>query len=369
MSDESGPIAERRLHEDWLISTSRDHTLARNLTTRQEVELTGELHEALPDGGALLRELSTVDPTLSDLAAALDASPRPITFDALLRGSGWRMLFIELTGRCNENCRHCYAQSSPEVTAQLSWETVEQVLLDAKMLGFSRIQFTGGDPLISPHIEKAVERASELGFPNIEVYTNALALHEPLLDLFVEKNVSVAISLYSHKSDVHDAITRTPGSHQRTSRAIVAALARGIPVRIGGVQGVAEGQDEVALRAYIAELGVKEGRVTVDRQRPVGRGTWQEETQLEAVPSRGHQTKDDSDGGRLCVTYNGDVVPCIFDRSSIIGNVGAASLAILLAREVKPRASLSPLKVVGQPLACVECRFRNQLLQGTLGFG
>lgn len=361
-------MKDRDLRGDWLFSRGTDHTLARNLTTRQQVEFTGELHEALHRGGALIRELSVVDPTFADLASALDQPPRPITFDALLRGVGWRLLFVELTGRCNENCRHCYAQSSPEVTAQLSWETVERTLVDAKLLGFTRVQFTGGDPLISPHIEKAVERASELGFPNIEVYTNALALHEPLLDLFVRKNVAIAISLYSHESEVHDAITRTPGSHDRTSRAIRAALARGIPVRIGGVQGVAEGQDERALRAYIQELGVEEGRITVDRQRPVGRGTWQEETKLETTgPSRTHRTKEDNDGGRLCVTYNGDVVPCIFDRSSIVGNVGTAALADILAREVRPRASASSLHVVGQPLACVECQFRNQLLQGTLG--
>jgi MoaA/NifB/PqqE/SkfB family radical SAM enzyme len=355
------------MRADWLFTRSTRQTLAQNLTTRQQVELSGELHEALPHGGALLRALSAVDPTFFELASALEQPPRPLTFDALLRGSGWRILFIELTGRCNENCLHCYAQSSPEVTAQLEWETVERVLLDAKELGFTRVQFTGGDPLISPHIERAVEMASELGFPTIEVYTNALALHEPLLELFAQKNVSIAVSLYSHRSDVHDAVTRTPGSHDRTSRAIRAALARGISVRIGGVQGVAEGQDEVALRAYIRELGVPEGRVTVDRQRPVGRGTWQEETKLESEgPSRTHQTEGDRDGGKLCVTYNGDVVPCIFDRSSVIGNVSTATLSSVLGREIKARTAPSPLRVVGQPLACVECRFRNQLLQGTL---
>lgn len=362
---DSGSAQE--LRGTWLFTRTARQTLAQDLTTRQQVELTGELHETLHQGGDLLRKLSSVDRTLLDLASALEQPPRPLTFDALLRGSGWRILFIELTGRCNENCLHCYAQSSPDVTTQLDWETVERVLEDAKTLGFSRVQFTGGDPLISPHIERAVERASELDFPTIEVYTNALALHEPLLELFARKNVSIAVSLYSHRSDIHDSITRTPGSHERTSRAIRAALARGIPVRIGGVQGVAEGQDEMALRAYIAELGVEEGRITVDRQRPVGRGTWREETKLESTGlSRTHQTEDDRDGGKLCVTYRGDVVPCIFDRSSVIGNLSAAPLSEVLAREIKGRAAASPLRVVGQPLACVECRFRNQLLQGTL---
>lgn len=357
-----GLTADQSLWGEWLLTRLSGRTLAQHLSTRRELELVGELHEELFEGARLLQELAKVDPEISDLAHALARSPRPLTFDALLRGTGWRLLFVELTGKCNENCRHCYAQASPTVTAQLSWETVNQLLGDARELGFTRVQFTGGDPLISPHIEKAIRRADNLGFPDIEVFTNALALHAQLLELFVEKKVSVAVSLYSHRSDVHDAITQTPGSHERTTRAVRAALKRGIRVRIGGVQGIEDRQDEVAFRAYVKDLGVGEKDLAVGRQRPVGRGTWREEPGM--VPG-GHQVNRESDRGRLCVTYNAEVVPCIFDRSSRIGDLRVASLPEILAKNVPKAQRLpSPLKVVGEPLGCAECQFRNQLLSG-----
>ena len=61
-----------------------------------------------------------------------------------------------------------------------------------------------------------IEYARSLGF-NVKLKTNAVLIREKeaqrLRDLGVEQ---VQISVYSHRPEVHDAITKLPGSLKRT---------------------------------------------------------------------------------------------------------------------------------------------------------
>jgi hypothetical protein len=53
-----------------------------------------------------------------------------------------------------------------------------------------------------------------------------------------------------------------------------------------------------------------------------------------AAAQGGHRAPGDRRAGlgKLCVTYTGDLVPCIFQRGSVLGNVrGGATLAQLVA--------------------------------------
>ncbi len=109
------------------------------------------------------------------LGRALTARFLPLDAADVLLGSGGGMLWLELSGRCNERCVHCYANAAPEVDRGLSFETIEGCLRDARELGLSTVQFTGGDPLLEPTLEPAIELAGTLGL-RVEVYTNALAL-------------------------------------------------------------------------------------------------------------------------------------------------------------------------------------------------
>ncbi|MBW2191681.1 MAG: radical SAM protein [Deltaproteobacteria bacterium] len=123
---------------------------------------------------------------------------QPLTRETVLRGSGWKQLFVELTAKCNEQCVHCYAESSPARVEALAWPEIRNVLKDAKALDFGLVQLTGGDPLISPHCVQAVEFAEEIGIPRIEIYTNGLALRGRTYDRLRELAPSFAFSFYSY---------------------------------------------------------------------------------------------------------------------------------------------------------------------------
>ena len=101
-----------------------------------------------------------------------------------------------------------------------------------------------------------VERARQLLF-NVKVKTNGVMIHEKeaarLRQLGVEQ---VQISVYSHRPEVHDAITKLPGSLKRTIRAIRFLKSQGLKVTIANVLMAGNFSDQPGVIALANELGV-----------------------------------------------------------------------------------------------------------------
>ena len=88
-----------------------------------------------------------------------------------------------------------------------------------RRLGFDLVQLTGGDPLISPHCIRAVEFAAEIGIPQVEIYTNGLALRgRTLRPLARARSIIRVFLLFSRCRDPrrHHPDARQPRAH-RTS--------------------------------------------------------------------------------------------------------------------------------------------------------
>lgn len=303
----------------------------------------------------------TVTPRLAALARHNDAAAAvaswhahvwlPLTALDALRLDGFDTLFVELTGVCNERCQHCYAESGPTVEGALDRATVESIIDDAAVLGFRRIQFTGGDPLLCSFLPDMLARAT--AFETREIYTNGLALTDELLAKLAPHKPSFAFSYYSHDPAIHDAITRTPGSHRRTRAAIQRVVARKLPVRAAMVvfNDNVDGVD--ATVADLENLGV--GFVSTAASKTAGRGNafaWQPRSQANA----GHRSADVKSEGKLCITYEGHVVPCIFNRSRVLGTVGPSSRL----RDVIADLAVAPMPPAdADKLSCGSCRMTD----------
>lgn len=336
------------------------------------LELTGVLRAALIDGQrpAALAAMARCEPILSRLASALAAQPlRPLERAALLRGSGYGQLFVELTARCNERCVHCYADSSPEREEALDDATMRRVLADGRALGFTKVQLTGGDPLISPLCAPAAAYARELGYPEVEVYTNGLALGDRLLAELAAQRVAFAFSFYSADPAVHDAITRTPGSQRRTLEAIERARAAGLSVRVSIIVMDENQATAAATRALLLARGLGENAIHLDVQRSVGRGLMTITPKASAIagPLGGHrQDTAWPFEGRAAVSYDGTVFPCIFSRAFPLGSVHEQSLRAILSDPIPLSLDFARmLREQGQrqaQLSCWDCRVRGALL-------
>jgi MoaA/NifB/PqqE/SkfB family radical SAM enzyme len=282
----------------------------------------------------------------------------PLTVLDAVRLDGFDTLFLELVGTCNERCVHCYADSSPQVKAALSREVCETIVDDALAAGFRRIQFTGGDPLICKFLPELVERAA--AYQTREIYTNGLLLDDELLDRLMPHRPAFAFSYYSCDAAIHDAITRTPGSQRRTRAAIERVVKRGLSAR---ASIVVLDQNVDTVDATVAELeGLGVATVASAPEKTGGRGrafAWQP-TNGKDVGS--HRLQSSSEG-KLAIAYTGEVIPCIFNRSRVLGHVDEHSrLAHVLAG-----LAVTPGIAAGDDrLSCTSCRITDLAL-ATLG--
>jgi len=325
---------------------------------------------------ATLRGLARLNPELEGLYAALASEERqPLTYRTLLGRGGWEILFLELTGRCNERCRHCYAESSPEQKEELSWAEIESAVRLARRLDVRRLQLTGGDPLISRHCAPAARLAKSLGVPEVEVYTNGLALTETLADELCGLGVSFAMSFYSHRPEVHDAVTGTPGSQRRTLAAISRVLARGRPLRVSLISTADNHADLAETIALLESVGVSRSQLGLDEERGVGRGTFGDrgDDLPRGLLDLDGETAADSgvsahgglgSGGKLCISYRGELHPCIFSRQQRLGSIREGTLEAWLDAPLtlgRARSAL-PLASAQSRLTCGDCRATEALL-------
>lgn len=228
-------------------------------------------------------------------------------------------LWLEITGKCQLRCEHCYADSSPTGThgtmAEPHWL---RVINEAAELGVQTVQFIGGEPTLHPSLPILIEHALDEGMA-VEVFTNLVRIDDKLWEVLSSSGVSLATSYYSQIAGVHDSITGRTGSQRRTLSNIQRALSFGIPLRVG-VVGMRDDQDVDEVMLSLAQLGVTD--LGVDYLRQVGRGVRDQRQDV-------YQLCGKCADGTLAVSPTGDVWPCVFARWLCLGNVCEASLSTI----------------------------------------
>lgn len=314
-----------------------------------------------------------------DFASHAQQGPwAPFTQAELLRGSGWQQLFVELTAKCNERCEHCYAGSSPDESEHLSKAAIERAIVGAAQLGFRTIQLTGGDPLVARNFSFALQATLASNISHIEIYTNALRLAGPLFEKIPkDARLSFAVSFYSHDPLQHDRVTRRPGSHKKTLSAIRRIVAAGLRLRCNVITFENDAPEELErTRAFLVAEVVSPHAIGHDRVRSVGRGVHHREPERadaqtgisSTMPTGGVHTGSVEHAafpGRAAILPNGDVVPCIFSRQHVLGNLAHKSLPAILEDNTAlapPRWSRRSYEACGDAIACHECRVRSLTL-------
>jgi radical SAM protein with 4Fe4S-binding SPASM domain len=161
---------------------------------------------------------------------------------------------LDITYRCNERCVHCYLDHDDlgEMTTAEIKDTLDQ-LADA---GVFFLVLSGGEVLMRRDFFQIVEHARGLLF-NVKIKTNGVMIRElearRIRELGVEQ---VQISVYSHHPEVHDGITKLPGSLKRTIEAIRFLKSQGLKVTIANVLMTANAGDGAGVVALAKELGV-----------------------------------------------------------------------------------------------------------------
>lgn len=161
---------------------------------------------------------------------------------------------LDITWRCNERCVHCYLDHDGK--GEMTTGEIKDVIQQLAECGTFFLSISGGEPLLRRDCWEILEYARALKF-NVKLKTNAVMIGPKeaarLRKLGIEQ---VQISLYSHRPEVHDAITKLPGSLRRTTDAIRHLKANGVKVSITDVLMKYNRGDAKAVKKLAEELGV-----------------------------------------------------------------------------------------------------------------
>ncbi|WP_078312381.1 MULTISPECIES: radical SAM protein [unclassified Mycobacterium] len=250
--------------------------------------------------------------------------------------------WLEITGKCQLECAHCYADSGPAGThGQMGTADWVRVIDELANAGLTMVQFIGGEPMLHPSLGTLIERALDHGL-NVEVYSNLVHVPAHIWSLLEREGVSLATSYYSDNPQEHNDITGR-NSHARTRANIEEAVRRGIPLRAGVVQ-VNGGQNAAGAVTELKMLGVKDA--STDENRGVGRGRIPDVSQL----------CGNCASGVVAISPTGEVWPCVFSRWLPIGNVLDETIERILAsaEAEQTRADLER-EFAGRTVACSPC--------------
>lgn len=142
---------------------------------------------------------------------------------------------FELTYKCNNNCEYCYNYLRHNKNSRFyeaSLKERKNVLEDVKASSVPVVNFTGGEPTLSPDLFELISYSRELGlFPTLN--TNArLITNEKAKKLSDAELGGALVSLCGSSAYNHDAQTKVKGSWVETMRGIKALKKFKIPVTV-----------------------------------------------------------------------------------------------------------------------------------------
>ena len=159
---------------------------------------------------------------------------------------------FDVTYRCNERCVHCYLDHDDH--GEMTTAEIRDVLRQLADAGTFFLTFSGGEVLMRMDFLHILEYARSLLFC-VKVKTNAFMIREKEADRMRELGVqSVQVSVYSHRPEVHDGITKLPGSLKRSLAGIRLLQSRGLQVILANVLMRQNLGDSTGVKALAREL-------------------------------------------------------------------------------------------------------------------
>jgi MoaA/NifB/PqqE/SkfB family radical SAM enzyme len=146
-------------------------------------------------------------------------------------------VLFEVTHRCNLGCEHCYLTEGPvgrprPTRDELTLDEIRRVLGELASAGTLFLTLTGGEVFLRRDFLDIVAAARDLGF-SVTVFTTGTLLTPRTAEALAALHpLSVEISVYSARAEVHDRVTRIPGSHARSLAALRCLRDHGVTILI-----------------------------------------------------------------------------------------------------------------------------------------
>lgn len=185
---------------------------------------------------------------MSDSYAVTTLLPDHLLWERMLKKRLPLSFDLEVTARCNNDCRHCYinlpAGDGDARGRELSPEEIDAIADQAVSLGSLWCLMTGGEPLLRedfPEIYLSLRKKGLL----ITLFTNACLVTEEHARLFRSHPPrDIEVTMYGASEATYELVTRRPGSYAAFRRGLDLLLRNGVKVRLKAM----------ALRSNLHEL-------------------------------------------------------------------------------------------------------------------
>ncbi len=179
------------------------------------------------------------------------------------KGALLRTLDIELTERCNNNCRHCYINLPRDSSSRMkesSTENIKNTLGEAASLGCLSVRFTGGEPLLREDFEEIYVCARKLGM-KVFLFTNAALMTPALAALFAKTPPleKIDVSVYGLTPQSYEAVSGIPGSCEAAFRGLEHLIRHGVPFLVKSVAFPSNREEISEFESWAAALPFAEG--------------------------------------------------------------------------------------------------------------
>jgi MoaA/NifB/PqqE/SkfB family radical SAM enzyme len=122
-----------------------------------------------------------------------------------------RMLYLEVTHRCNARCITCYTKAGREKPDVLTFEEKEAVVSQARALGAKVVSLSGsGEPLLYERLFDLIDFIRDLGM-QVVLFTNGTVLDEQTAERLIARGVITYVKLYSLDPEVFDRMMGRTG--------------------------------------------------------------------------------------------------------------------------------------------------------------
>lgn len=143
-----------------------------------------------------------------------------------------RLIFFELTKRCNLRCIHCRAEAYENAPELLTTEEVKRILREISEVSKPIMILTGGEPLYRKDIFEIAEHTVKLGM-RAALASNGTMIDEAMAKRIADAGVSrVSISLDGGTEKTHDDFRGIPGSFKKAVEGIVNLQKVGVQTQI-----------------------------------------------------------------------------------------------------------------------------------------
>lgn len=146
---------------------------------------------------------------------------------------------LELTARCNNNCRHCYINvpANCQVSRQkeMSVYELKEIIDQVTDMGTIWCLLTGGEPMIRKDFPEVYLMLRSKGLL-ITLFTNACLITNESIKLFKENPPrDIEVTVYGITEGTYESVTRVPGSYKAFRKGLDLLLDSGLNVSLKAV--------------------------------------------------------------------------------------------------------------------------------------